>query len=46
MIALTSILPDSSKTEHPDANFPVNQSSLDEAFRANQGRFAKTLRCL
>lgn len=46
MIAWTSMLPDLRKTEHPDANFPVNQSSFDEAFRAYQGRFAKTLRCL
>jgi len=46
MFAWTSMLPALRKTERPDANFPMDQSNFDEAFRAYQRRFAKALRGL
>ena len=43
MFGWTSMLPDLEKTERPDATFPMDQSSFDQAFQAYQTRFANAL---
>lgn len=43
MFGWSSMLSDLKETERPDANFPMDQSTFDQAFQAYQTRFAKAL---